>query len=113
MTRFIRDTLISAISLALIDTVVGGIGFPDFRSVLATAIALGLLNATIKPVLKVLTIPVNVLTFGIVSLLINGLMLNIAVKYSGGEIKSFGMAVLVSVLLTFVNSVVASIFKGK
>ncbi len=111
MKNFIKTALINAISLTIIEYVTGGLGFPDARSVLATSIALGLINATIKPIVKVLTLPLNVLTFGLLTFVINGAILMFVVNYSGGEVSSLMGAIVTSLLLSFINGLVSKILK--
>ena len=111
MMKFIRTTFISAISLYLIDYVLGGLGFPDLRSVLATALLLGIINATIKPILKLLAMPLNFLTLGLFTFVINGALLMFAVNYSGGHMTSLVSAIIASLALSVVNSVLSVIFK--
>ena len=111
MKNFIKTALINAITLTIIEYVTGGLSFPDARSVLATSIALGLINATIKPIIKVLTLPLNVLTFGLLTFVINGAILMFVVNYSGGEVSSLMGAIVTSLLLSFINGLISKILK--
>ena len=110
MKRFIRTVIVTAVSLGIVDYVLGGLGFPDYRSIIATALLLGLINATVKPILKVLAIPFNLLSFGLFSFILNGLILMFAVNYSGGNITSIVSAIIASLVLSFVNGLVEKIF---
>ncbi len=74
---------------------------------------MGLLNALVRPVLVLLTLPLSVLTMGLVSLVINAIMLTIAAPLVPGlEVESFGAAVLGAVLITifttFISVILAS-----
>lgn len=66
-------TLVTALSLLVVDMAVPGVGIATFAAAIAAAISLGLVNGSIKPVLKLLSLPVTILTLGGFSLVINGL----------------------------------------
>ncbi len=71
---------------------------------LLTAIVLAIINHTIKPIITVITLPVNLLTLGLFSFVINGLMVLIASHIVGGFIiPSLLMAIYFSVVLSVVN----------
>jgi putative membrane protein len=58
----------------LIPSFIRGVGFENFYAALITAVVLGVLNALIRPVLLLLTLPINFLTLGLFTLVINGLL---------------------------------------
>jgi len=108
---FLQIWIIDAISLWVVDAAFGSsITFADPLALIFTALALSLLTITIKPVLKLISLPVTILTFGLFSILINALVLELAFALSAGSsIASFGTAVWASILLAIVNSVLDSI----
>lgn len=69
--RLLLRWLLSAAALMLITYYVPGIGVASFYTALVAALVLGLVNALIRPVLLVLTLPVNILTLGLFTLVIN------------------------------------------
>ena len=70
----------------------------------------GLLNALVRPILVLLTLPLSVLTMGLVSLVINAIMLTIAAPLVPGlEIQSFGAAVLGAILITIFTTLISVI----
>lgn len=73
MLGFFLTTLVTALSLLVVDLAVPGVGIATFPAALAAALSLGLVNGSIKPVLKFLAFPVNLLTLGGFSLVVNGL----------------------------------------
>lgn len=84
----------------------------NFLSALFAAIAIGLLNALIKPILILLTLPINILTLGLFTFVINGIIIILASKIVPGfKVKSFGMAIVFSIVLTIVNIVLGMILK--
>ena len=77
------------------------------------AVVLGAINIFIKPVIKVLSIPVNIITLGLFSFVINGLMVLLCSKIIGEQyfyIESFWAAVLFSIILSIVNWVINKMF---
>lgn len=66
--------LLSALTLILVAYLVPGIIVASFYSALLAALVLGLVNALIRPILIILTLPVNILTLGLFTLVINALM---------------------------------------
>ncbi len=83
---------------------------PDFITALLVALVLGIINVTIKPVAKLLTLPINILTLGLFGLLINGLALYLAAYLvEGFSIATLWWAILASILITFLNSLFESL----
>ncbi len=80
--------LISAVSLVLVTYMVPGIKVDNFYTALIAALILGLINSLIKPILIVLTLPVNILTLGLFTLVINALLFWLAATI----VKGFGVA---------------------
>ncbi len=80
--------LIGAVSLMLVTYMVPGIKVESFYTALIAALILGLINSLIKPILIVLTLPVNILTLGLFTLVINALLFWLAATI----VKGFGVA---------------------
>ena len=72
--RLLLRWLLSAAVLMLIAYYVPGISVVSFYTALIAALVLGLVNALIRPVILVLTLPVNILTLGLFTLVVNALM---------------------------------------
>ncbi|MBP3868478.1 MAG: phage holin family protein [Solobacterium sp.] len=107
MKKFISLWLVNAVSLWIVDYFSSAISFNDTMAIIVTALALTVLNSTIKPLLKVLSAPLSFLTFGLFSLVVNGFVLWVAFGLSdGSQIASFGSAIWISILLAFVNSLI-------
>lgn len=66
--------ILNVLVLMLIPYLVSGIEVASFYTALITALVLGLVNAVIRPVLIILTLPINILTLGLFTLVINGLL---------------------------------------
>jgi len=72
--KFIIRLLINAIFLLISPLIFSGVGISSTWAAIVTALLLGIVNAVIRPLLIILTLPVNILTLGLFTLVINGLL---------------------------------------
>jgi len=72
--RILLVWILNAVALWLVTVLLPGVAVADELSAFIAAIVLGLVNAVIKPILIVLTLPVTVLTLGLFLLVLNGLL---------------------------------------
>jgi putative membrane protein len=99
--------IINAGALFLAAHVVEGIEITGFLPALAGALILGILNTFIRPVVLILTLPLNVLTLGLLTFIINGLMLKIVASIlKGFEVQGFWPAVWGALLITIISWIV-------
>jgi putative membrane protein len=102
---FLLHWLLSALSLMIVAHVVPGFHVAGFGTALLAAVAIGLVNATIGLVLRLLTLPLTVLTFGLFWFVLNAVLLWMATAFVPGfAVAGFGAALLGSILLTLVNA---------
>lgn len=93
--------------------VVGG----SWEGLVFAALALALVNAIIKPIIKLLSLPVNIVTLGLFSLVINACMLELAsylsrnIFHAGIAIDSFGSAFIGAIIVSIVTIVVGAVFE--
>ena len=111
--RILLDWVVQAAVLLLVGHVVPGILVENLGAALFAAVVLGLLNALVRPVIILLTLPLNVLTVGLLSLVVNAMMLSLAAPLVPGfEVTSFAgafaAAVVITVLTTLISIVLAS-----
>jgi putative membrane protein len=101
---FIVNWLIAALAIIIAAYVLPGVSVAGFTAALITALALGLINALIKPVLTALTLPLNVATLGLFSFVINALLIMFAsAVIPGFVVNGFWWALLFSLVLALVN----------
>lgn len=74
LIEIVLRLVINAFILLLIPSIVSGFRIDNFYSALAAVLVLGILNAFIKPLVVLLTLPINILTLGFFTLIINGLI---------------------------------------
>jgi putative membrane protein len=78
--------------------------YRDFLTLAIAALVLGLLNAIVRPLLFVLTLPLTILTLGLFLIVLNGIMLEItAAVVPGFVIDSFGWAIIGALVLAIVS----------
>ena len=86
LLRWILNTLI----LILVANVIPGISFTSLWAALITSIILGLINTLVRPIIILLTLPINIVTLGLFTFIINGLMFWLASTIVRGfEISGF------------------------
>jgi putative membrane protein len=106
---FLVRLIINAVAFLIVSSIYSGIEVSGFWAAVIAALILGLINAFLRPVLLILTLPVNLLTFGLFTLIINGLLLLLASSlYSGLQIQGFWAAVWAAFLLAIVNAILSS-----
>ncbi len=92
--------LIYTVAIMLLAYIVPGISVRNFYSAMIAALVLGLVNAVIRPLLILLTLPVNILTLGLFTFVINALMLwLVASIVKGFDVKNFVAALLGALVL--------------
>jgi putative membrane protein len=110
MTAFLAHLVVTAALLLLVSNVVKGVSIEGWGSALLAALAFGLVNGFVRPLMVVLTLPFTVLTFGLFLLVVNALMFQLAAAMVPGfHVKGFGAALLASLLLSLLNLAVGSL----
>jgi len=108
--RWILNTL----ALFLVVTIVPGFSYRDWLTLAIAAAVLGLLNAIIRPILFVLTLPLTVVTLGLFLLILNAIMLELtAWLVPGFDIRGFGWAIVGALVLSIVSLVTSRIGKSE
>ncbi len=101
---FLVKVIVTAFAVVIGSYFIPGVTVADFLTAIVVAFVLGLLNAILKPILVVLTIPVTVLTLGLFLLVINAFIIQIAAHFvKGFEVSSFGVALLFGILLAVIS----------
>lgn len=99
--------LINAGALILISQVIEGIVVENFLAAFVAAAVLGVINAILRPVLLILTLPITILTLGLFALVINGFMLHIAGSVvKGFYVTGFWAAVFGALFLSLISWIV-------
>ena len=118
--EFLGTWLVTSIATAAAIALVPGIRAVggSYLGPIMCALALALVNAIVKPVVEVLSLPLTIVTLGIFYLVINAMMLNLASGLSvslfgsGIEIDSFGDAFVGSIIISIATMVVSGVLAG-
>ena len=101
--------LVNAVALIISASLLDGVEIKGFVKAIWVAFILAILNATIGAFLKFLMTPVNILTLGFISLLVNAGMIKVASgMINGFHVRSFWRAALLSLVLAIVNCILFS-----
>jgi putative membrane protein len=107
MLAFLIRWLATALAIGVAAYLVPGIQVDGAGAAILAALLLGLVNAVLRPVLILLTLPITILTFGLFALVVNGAMLAlVAAVVEGVRVAGFLSAVIGAVLV----SVAATVF---
>ena len=112
MRGFVLRSLICILGLWLASELLDGVTISGTGSFIIAAVLLGFVNATVRPVLFFLTLPLTVLTLGLFILVLNGMMFGfVAYLIPGFQVSGLGSAMLGAIIVSL-TSLVASWFIG-
>jgi putative membrane protein len=114
VTRLILKWVLNSFALFFVMKLVPGIQIDRFSDLLVATLVLGLLNAFLRPLVILFTLPVTILTLGLFTLVINGVMFYLAAQLvSGFHVTGFGAAFLAALLFSLFSSVLNMVFQTK
>ncbi|HMA78475.1 MAG TPA: phage holin family protein [Candidatus Paceibacterota bacterium] len=106
MVHLLSRLLLGTFALLLTAYLVAGISIDGLYTAIITAIILGILNAVVRPILFILTLPITIITLGLFHFVINaGLFMFAASFIDGFSVSSFWYALLGSLLVSIINTV--------
>jgi putative membrane protein len=106
MLYLIVNWFLSAVSLMIVAHVVSGFRVESFGAALIASLVIGLINSTLGVLLKILTLPLTIVTFGLFLFVINALILRMTSGLvSGFYVESFGPALVGAIVLALVSTV--------
>ena len=115
--RFILRWVVCSLGLWIAAGLLGGsVSYHGghVSTVIITGFVLAILNAIIRPLLVIVSLPAILLTLGLFMLVINGITVYLATKlYSGLQISNFGFAILTGVIIGLVNYLVTAILEER
>lgn len=104
--------LLNAIALLIVTYLVPGITFTGTWPLIITVVVLGLINALVRPLILLLTLPINILTLGLFTLVINALMFWLAsTVVKGFEVQGFWSAFWGALIYWIIILIIGSIFR--
>lgn len=104
--------VISALAIAITAKLLPGVQVDDLVSLFITAFVLGIINAVIKPIAIILTLPITIITLGLFTLVINALMIMLtSYLVPGFHVANFWWALIFSILLSIVSTILQRLVK--
>ncbi|MBP7816753.1 MAG: phage holin family protein [Phenylobacterium sp.] len=104
MSRFIARVLIAALGLWLAAAVLPGVSYSGWLDLLLAALLLGLVNAIVRPIVFLLTLPLTILTLGLFLLVVNAAMIGlVALLLPGFMVSGLIAGVLASIIVGVVS----------
>ncbi len=105
MIQILITWLLSAMAIMVSSYLLPGVKLEGFLPALVVAVVLGIINAVIKPILILLTLPINILTLGLFTLVINAVLILLASSLvSGFKVDGFWWAMAFSIVLFIINT---------
>ncbi len=103
--------LLMTLSVGIAAYLLPGISISGFLSALFVALFLGIVNTLVRPLLIIITLPINIITLGFFTFVINAMLVLLASKVVHGFIvKGFWWAMLFSVILSVIQYLLSKIF---
>jgi putative membrane protein len=113
MAKILAHWVLSALCILVVARFVPGFFVRGFGTALIAAVVIGLVNSTIGALLKFVTFPLTILTFGLFWLLINALMLKLAALFVPGfEVRGLWPAFWGGLILSLLNMIVRQVLKN-
>jgi len=106
MLELLATWLVNAIVIIIAAQLLPGVHVAAFTTALLAALVLGVINAILKPILVLLTLPINLLTLGLFTFVINALLILLAAHIvTGFHVDNFWWALLFSLIVSLIHSV--------
>lgn len=114
MTNLVLKWVLNSFALFFVMKLIPGIHIDQFTALLLATVVIGLLNTFLRPILLMLTLPVTMMTLGLFTLVINGVIFYLSAHLVHGfRVDSFGAAFLAAMLFSIFSFVLNMIFSTK
>ncbi len=111
MILLLATWICAALSLYLTALIVPSFTIKSFESALFVVLVIGFLNMLIRPILIILTFPINLLTLGLFTFVINAIILKLASAFTSGlQIKGWLPAIIGAIVLVFIQGFLFELF---
>lgn len=106
----IVNLIVSGLAVLISAYILPGVKVDGYVTALIVAIVLGIINAILKPILLLITLPINILTLGLFTFVINAILIILVSNIVPGfKVESFWWALLFSLVLSVINSILHSL----
>lgn len=110
MVAILLNWVVSAMVIFSVAYILPGVHVVDFTTAFAVALVLGIINAFLKPILLILTLPITILTLGLFALILNALLILFAANVVPGfKVDGFLWALVFGIVLSIANTAVHSL----
>ncbi|OGH06739.1 MAG: hypothetical protein A2171_01750 [Candidatus Levybacteria bacterium RBG_13_35_9] len=107
MVSVLINWIVSAMVIFSIAYILPGVRVAEFTTALVVALVLGIINALLKPILLILTLPINILTLGLFTFVLNAfLILLVSYIVPSFKVDSFFAALIFAIVLSIASTVV-------
>jgi len=111
MLSFFLTWIVAAVSLVITAYIVPGITVASFPAAMVAAVFIGLVNAVVRPIITLLTLPLSILTLGLFLFVVNAISLSLASWLAGAfsigfTVSGFWPALFGSIVLSFVSGLI-------
>jgi putative membrane protein len=107
--NFLARTLIMAAAIYVTAAIVKGVSISGFGAAIVASILLALVNALIRPIVVLLSLPVNILTLGLFTFVINGILLLLVSSFTAGfYVSGLFPAIFASIIISIVNALISA-----
>lgn len=112
MISVLINWIVSAMVIFSIAHVLPGVAVADFTSAFVVALVLGVINALVKPILLILTLPITIVTLGLFTFVLNALLILLVSNIVPGfVVEGFLAALIFGIVLSIVNTVLNNFVK--
>lgn len=110
--KLILNLIVNGFAVFIAAYLLPGVHIAGFLEAIIVSIGLGIVNTFIRPIVLLMTLPINVVTLGLFTFIINGLLvLLVSAFIPGFSVDNFGWAMLFSIVLWAVNFILHSLTK--
>lgn len=110
MTHILVSWIVTTLAILVVTHVIPGVRVSSLGTAVVAAAVIGILNALVRPILVILTLPLTILTLGLFLFVINALMFQLAgALVSGFHVDSFWSALLGSLIVSIISYIVLSV----
>ncbi|MGH2398901.1 MAG: phage holin family protein [bacterium] len=107
MQGFLLRWFFNAVAIYLTTRIISGLRVPDALGAMLAALVLGIVNAIIRPLILLLTLPINIVTLGLFTLVINTIMLYIVAAVTPLAIANFWAAFIGALLIAIISTLLS------
>jgi putative membrane protein len=113
MATLLVKWLISALGIFIVGSYLPGIHVPDYKIALIVALVLAVLNVTLRPILKLISLPITILTLGVFALVVNGFVFwLVPFIVKSFVIDTFWWAVLGAIIVSIITGILDRVILG-